>query len=299
MRIHHHAIHATQLLDAAQLPSDTLHAIRARGRGGRLQVPPGWISACLVLEGKLDLNGQEADWQLSAKHLQLWLDGPLRCTSRGACWWIVITGPARLWSSQRTAPPVAVEIFPWETACPRDIARPLVHLSRPRWFPSPDTDEAGDALGVLRDAIGDHQQFLQTCLHRCSGRTLLRRQQTLLRLLRVQHLIRSTLDGRMELSRLAASANYSPCHLIRVYREVFGETPSEYAARLRCERAWRLVCDTGLSVCEIAETLGFESESAFCRAFKHAFGCTTSEVRRGVAASCPTRFAPVEPACTA
>ena len=80
-------------------------------------------------------------------------------------------------------------------------------------------------------------------------------------------------------SSLAASASYSPCHLIRSYRDVFGETPSEYASRLRFERAWRLVNDTTMPICEITEMLGFESQSAFCRAFKNAFGRTTSQVR--------------------
>src|SRR3546814_2643154 len=107
-------------------------------------------------------------------------------------------------------------------------------------------------------------------LVRCSGRTLQRRQQTMLRLLRVRHLIESSGDERPDLVRLARSANYSPWHLIRVHRDVFGETPSEYAARLRLQHAWSLVRDTKTSICEISEALGFESQSAFCRSFKRS-----------------------------
>jgi AraC family transcriptional regulator len=65
---------------------------------------------------------------------------------------------------------------------------------------------------------------------------------------------------------------------------VFGETPFEYAARLRFDRAWRLVRDTRMPVCDITEALGFESQSAFCRAFKHAFGVTTTQARERHAA---------------
>ena len=83
--------------------------------------------------------------------------------------------------------------------------------------------------------------------------------------------------------RLAPSASYSPSHLIRLYRDVFDETPSEYAARLRFERAWRMVRDTTMPVCEITEALGFESQSAFCRAFKQSFGVTATELRRHAA----------------
>ncbi|MFD0739918.1 helix-turn-helix domain-containing protein [Lysobacter koreensis] len=50
------------------------------------------------------------------------------------------------------------------------------------------------------------------------------------------------------------------------------------------ERAWQLVRDTGMPVGGITEVLGFESQSAFCRAFKHAFGVTTTQARRHAAA---------------
>src|SRR3546814_2524317 len=75
----------------------------------------------------------------------------------------------------------------------------------------------------------------------------------MLRLLRVRHLIESSGDERSDLARLARSANYSPWNLIRVHRDVFGETPSEYAARLRLQHAWSLVRDTKTSICEISE----------------------------------------------
>ncbi|MGH8076662.1 MAG: helix-turn-helix transcriptional regulator, partial [Lysobacter sp.] len=73
-----------------------------------------------------------------------------------------------------------------------------------------------------------------------------------------------------------------PSHLIRIYRDVFDETPSDYAMRLRSERAWHLVLHTALPVGEITEALGFESQSAFCRAFKHTFGLTATEARRRI-----------------
>lgn len=53
---------------------------------------------------------------------------------------------------------------------------------------------------------------------------------------------------------------------------------------------------TGTPICEITEMLGFESQSAFCRAFKTSFGITTSQARRlQVAATAQwsdERFAP-------
>jgi AraC-like DNA-binding protein len=86
-------------------------------------------------------------------------------------------------------------------------------------------------------------------------------------------------DAHLDLRQLASSASYSPWHLIRMYRDVFGETPSEHIVRLRLSRAWALVRDSALPVCEITEQLGFESPSAFCRAFKNAYGLTATQAR--------------------
>ncbi len=41
-----------------------------------------------------------------------------------------------------------------------------------------------------------------------------------------------------------------------------------------------MVRGTALSIGEISQSLGFDSESAFCRAFKQAFGLTTGQARR-------------------
>src|SRR3546814_2789544 len=85
-------------------------------------------------------------------------------------------------------------------------------------------------------AVVEQQHDLSALVSRCSGRTLQRRQQTMLRLLRVRHLIESSEGERPDLVRLARSASYSPWHLIRVHRDVFGETPFEYSARLRLQQ---------------------------------------------------------------
>ena len=282
MRIKQHLLHGAQSLDSSALDPYCLNVVRGRGRGNRLQVPTGWISLCVVLGGSLELDSHEAVWTLARRRYQLWLEGPLRCASHSQGWWLVLTGPPRAWDPDARMP--VVDLLPSEAECPRSILRPLVRLARrPRAPDAPDPSLAEAIVADLRQAIVEHECDLNAKLQRCSGRTRLRRRQTLLRLLRVQHMIRCHLDDHIALSRLAASANYSPCHLIRVYRHVFGETPNEYAARLRYQRAWELVRDTPMPVCEIAGTLGFESDSAFCRAFKHAFGCTTSSARRGSA----------------
>lgn len=281
MRVQHHVLQGAQTLDAASLVPDSLHVVLGRGRGARLQLPPGWVSVWLVLSGSLEMGSHDNSWSLPSRQFQLWLDGGLRAVSLHTCWWISVSGTPRMWEEPVPSATTPCNLFPWQASCPRKVMRPLIQLARLRkGGSSRSTPQIDETLALLRNGIIEDTQELQMRMQHCSGRTRMRRQQTLLRLLRVQHLIRCHLEDRIELTRLAASANYSPCHLIRIYREVFGETPSEYATRLRCQRALALVQNTDLSICEIAEMLGFESESAFCRAFKHAFGCTTSVIRR-------------------
>jgi len=279
--IQHHQIQGSQGLDLSLQRGERIHAITGRGRGNRLFIPAGWISATLVLDGSLDLINGPTPWKLASRRVQLWTDGSLRHFSPQHSWWLCVAAPAAMWQRPlRSTASIINHLIPREMSCDVDLARLMVQLCRARWFKGADSTPAGDMLGSLREVLIERQRPLYGQLERCSGRTALRRHQTLLRLLRVQHLIRCNVDSRLGMTSLAAAANYSPTHLIRVYREVFGETPSEYAARLRNQRAWDLVCDSNAPICEISEQLGFESESAFCRAFKHSFGCTTTAARR-------------------
>lgn len=282
MDVLQHQMRGAQTIAPGDLDASRLNVVRGRGRGNVLQLPAGWITLIVVLSGTLELDSHDATWALGRGRCQLWLEGALRCAGHGHGWWLLLTAPPQAWDPGGRRP--VLELLPWEAPCQRSVLRPIVRLARRP--PAGDASPASVAgiVADLRQAVVEQQAELQGCLARCSGRTRVRRRQSLLRLLRVQHLIRCHLDEHIALERLGASANYSPCHLLRVYRHVFGETPNEYASRLRRQRAWELVRDTPTPVCEIAGTLGFESESAFCRAFKHSFGCTTSAVRRRVAA---------------
>lgn len=289
MSVLHHRIHFAEHLDFNDLSAEAgagLHLVRASGRAVQLDLPPGWLSLWLPLHGPLRLEAADSAWDLGPGHLQVWRDGRVRSSARSPCWWLCLSGAEAAWKPHLSDgdTPQGSELFPWEGAAPRDARRLLVRLARLGAQPAQLAANAPTLLRTLGAVLRDEQRELLERLPRCSGRTLRRRQQTLLRLLRVQHLIRRHPEARLDLGRLARSASYSPCHLIRIYREVFDETPSEYATRLRSDRAWRMVRDTRMPVCEITEALGFESQSAFCRAFKNSFGVTATQARRAEAA---------------
>ena len=281
MRLYHHTLRYGDHLPSPVLVDSGLHLLHAHGRGIQVDVPAGWTTLCWAPAGQVALAIPGSEWQLDGRRMQLWTDGPLRIRSSGAQGWSAMLGSSHAWSAmsgRRRSD--AATLLPWRGRPGREVAGLVCRLLRNGRQPA--SRRAGDCdalLTALVDALVERQQDLQSLLARCSGRSLARQQQTLLRLLRVRHAIECNTDLRLDLEQLAAAARYSPCHLIRLHRAVFGETPSEYATRLRERQAWDMVCGSRLLICEITEMLGFESQSAFCRAFKNAFGRTTSQVR--------------------
>jgi AraC-like DNA-binding protein len=279
--IEHHSLRLAERLDLAHGCADRLHLVYAGSRGVQLEVPNGWLSLWLPLCGELRLESLQSRWTLLRSHLLIARDGHLQGGARVAASWLALAGPGAIWNLALQQVPdraQAYEIFPRQWLCPRQLRRLLVHLARQTRDTS-TVDEREATLRELCTVLFDQQRDLQPLVDRCNGRTPQRRRLTLQRLLRVHQLIERDDEARLDLQQLARSASYSPWHLIRMYREVFGETPSEHAARLRLDRAWTLVRDSAMPVCEITEKLGFESQSAFCRAFKNAYGLTTTQVR--------------------
>ncbi|GAB3315050.1 helix-turn-helix domain-containing protein [Luteimonas notoginsengisoli] len=278
------AFHALQFAGSLQLePTDgrCLHVVHARGRGTRLQVPAGWLTLCMPLTGCLQFETAETCWELPAGQLQAWRDAPVRVSDHRSGAWLALAGPMAAWHRHlQFSAQVRPEMFPMRCPCSRDLRRLLVMLARSVRAGSAMQRDPARLVEAVCTAVLEQQQDLANRVPLCSGRTLQRRQQTMLRLLRVRHLIETSRGERPDLVRLARSASYSPWHLIRIHRDVFGETPSEYAARLRLLQTWALVQDTSTAICEISEALGFESQSAFCRSFKKSFGCTTTQVRK-------------------
>lgn len=63
------------------------------------------------------------------------------------------------------------------------------------------------------------------------------------------------------------------------FRREFGCTIIEYVHRLRMKKALMLLCDTRMSISEVAQAVGYKSLSAFSAAFRREIGVTPSRVR--------------------
>lgn len=83
------------------------------------------------------------------------------------------------------------------------------------------------------------------------------------------------------LDELAARANASRASLVRMFQRTAQQTPLAFLAELRLDLARRKLSATALPVAEIADLVGYKSESAFSRAFHRRFGMRPGEARAG------------------
>ena len=88
------------------------------------------------------------------------------------------------------------------------------------------------------------------------------------------------LDKKLSVDELAAYCGYSKYHLMRMFREVTGESMYRFIKRIRLERsAWRLKVEKGKSVTEIGQDYGYSS-SNFASAFKNHLAYSPEDFRR-------------------
>jgi AraC-like DNA-binding protein len=92
----------------------------------------------------------------------------------------------------------------------------------------------------------------------------------------------------LDLPELATQLGVSYSWLRRTFAERTGISPHQYFLGLRLVRARKLLLQTGLSVKEIAQEVGFEDEHYFCRLFRRKSGATPTEWRRSQRAEVAT-----------
>ena len=84
----------------------------------------------------------------------------------------------------------------------------------------------------------------------------------------------------VSLPDVAARANLSPYHFLRVYKRAYGETPHAFLTRLRIERAKTLLARGSHNVTEACFEVGFSSLGSFSALFAYRVGLSPSEYRR-------------------
>ena len=100
------------------------------------------------------------------------------------------------------------------------------------------------------------------------------------RLHKARDYILACLDSPLTLVELAEIACMSPNHLLRSFKQAFGQTPHQFIVSKRLEEAQRLLRHSDLSITAICYAVGFESPGSFSWLFRRRFGLSPSEFRQ-------------------
>ena len=92
--------------------------------------------------------------------------------------------------------------------------------------------------------------------------------------------IENNLGTKLTLKTLSEKCFYNPAYFSRVFKEKFNITLTEYIMRKRIERASKMLSDTDMSIDQVARSCGYETISAFYRAFNKIKGMSVSDFRK-------------------
>ena len=97
--------------------------------------------------------------------------------------------------------------------------------------------------------------------------------------MRARRFIAENKRGRLSLSSVAKISGASMFHFCTLFRQTTGLKFSDYVARSRIEDARVLLCDPRRRMSEVAYETGFQSMTAFHRAFRRIVGQSPTEYR--------------------
>lgn len=97
---------------------------------------------------------------------------------------------------------------------------------------------------------------------------------------RVQAYIDANLDERLDVATLATVAALSPFHFSRLFKAATGTSPHQYIIQRRVERLRELLPHSQLSLAQLAQRVGFASQSHMTEHFRRIIGVTPAAYRR-------------------
>lgn len=97
---------------------------------------------------------------------------------------------------------------------------------------------------------------------------------------KAKQLIDNFFAAKQELDQEIKSLGVTRHRMIRIFKEQYGVTPSEYMNELRIEEAKSRLAETDESIIDIAYSVGFNSLSAFYRLFRKMSGVSPANYRK-------------------
>ena len=97
---------------------------------------------------------------------------------------------------------------------------------------------------------------------------------------RILSLLDSVIDGEMNVQRLADQVGLSRRELLRLLKREVQQTPSQILNERRLERSRSLIQHSHLPLAEVANAVGFSSQSHLTMRYKKHYGVTPAQDRR-------------------
>jgi AraC family transcriptional regulator len=91
--------------------------------------------------------------------------------------------------------------------------------------------------------------------------------------------IHTYLDRDLSLSELASIVNISPTYFASLFKRAMGISPHQYVIQQRVKQAKLMLSKTDLAIADIAQQVGFSSQSHLTQQFKRFTGMTPKQVR--------------------
>ncbi len=95
----------------------------------------------------------------------------------------------------------------------------------------------------------------------------------------IEYILSDFTSEKLTVGAVAEKTGVSEAHLRRLFRAVMGISPMAYVNYLRFERARNMLCESNITVSEIAGLSGFSDPYYFSREFKRRFGVAPSEYK--------------------
>ena len=100
------------------------------------------------------------------------------------------------------------------------------------------------------------------------------------KIFKAKELILNSLDKPYTIPELSMIIGINQCYLKKGFKEIFGKTVYDFVQEQRMLKAKLLLTTTNVTVSQIADQIGFSSQSNFSAAFKKYAGVFPSELQR-------------------
>lgn len=146
-------------------------------------------------------------------------------------------------------------------------------------------DKSGDQMGleeklheIMTGILAARQETLKE-IEQIPAMRAATREEIYKRIYRARDFIEAFYYEPITLNEIAKTACLSPNHLLRCFRQVFHKTPHQYLTALRLSEAQKLLTKTNLSVINVCQAVGFQSQSSFSLLFRRKFGSSPEKYR--------------------